>query len=156
MQSRASRRYRDVPPTVVQNAHDRKQRTLEPPVLRCRAVASYAPLRAEGSASVPAVACAFCAASLAEVCASQSLCTIPLFCPAGRAMSRKSPIDRSRERGSIVIQRMFKRTDGKGKRIFSIIETCQIAVVFALFLEPEDICEELRKIAEAMAESYRS
>ena len=58
-------RCRDVPPTVVQNAHDRKQRTLEPPVLRCRAVASYAPLRAEGSASVPAVVCAFCATSLA-------------------------------------------------------------------------------------------
>ena len=36
------------------------------------------------------------------------------------------------------------------------METCQIAVVFALFLEPEDIREELRKIAEAMAESYRS
>ena len=101
-------------------------------MLRWRTVASYAPLRAEGSASVPAVACAFCAASLAEVCVSQSPCTIPLFCPAGRVMSRKSPIDRGRERGSIVIQRMFKRIDGKGKGIFGIMETCQIAVVFAL------------------------
>lgn len=46
--------------TVAQNAHGHKQRTLEPPALRCRTVASYVPLRAEGSESVPAVVSAFC------------------------------------------------------------------------------------------------
>ena len=51
---------------VVQNAPDRKQRTLEPPVLSLRTLETYAPLRAEGSESVPAVVCAFCATSLAE------------------------------------------------------------------------------------------
>ena len=54
--------------SVVQNAPDHKQRTLEPPVLRWRTLASYAPLRAEGSESVPAVVCAFCATSLVESC----------------------------------------------------------------------------------------
>ena|GEM_PF-4115086 len=52
--------------TAAQNAPDHKQRTLEPPVLSWRTLTAYAPLRAEGSASVPAVVCAFCAASLAE------------------------------------------------------------------------------------------
>ncbi len=50
--------------TVVQNAPDHKQRTLEPPVLSWRTLTAYAPLRAEGSESVPAVVCAFCATSL--------------------------------------------------------------------------------------------
>ena len=57
--------------TVVQNAPDHKQRTLEPPALRWRTVASYVPLRAEGSESVPAVVCAFCATSLSETQVSQ-------------------------------------------------------------------------------------
>ena len=57
--------------TVVQNAPDHKQRTLEPPALRCRTRASYVPLRAEGSESVPAVVCAFRAMSLWESCISQ-------------------------------------------------------------------------------------
>ena len=52
--------------TVAQNAHDHKQCTLEPPVLSLRTLETYAPLRAEGSESVPAVVCAFCATSLAE------------------------------------------------------------------------------------------
>ena len=50
----------------MQDVHGRKQRTLEPPALRWRTLASYAPLRAEGSESVPAVTCASCATSLAE------------------------------------------------------------------------------------------
>ena len=48
----------------MQDAHDHKQCTLEPPVLSWRTPTAYAPLRAEGSASVPAVVCAFCATSL--------------------------------------------------------------------------------------------
>ena len=55
------------PLTAIQNAYDHKQRTLEPPVLTWRILTCYAPLRAEGSASVPAVVYAFCAASLTEV-----------------------------------------------------------------------------------------
>ena len=51
----------------MQDAHDRKQRTLEPPALRWRTLASYAPLRAEGSESVPAVVCASYATSLAKL-----------------------------------------------------------------------------------------
>ena len=47
--------------TVVQDAPDHKQRTLEPPVLSLCTLETYAPLRAEGSESVPAVVCAFCA-----------------------------------------------------------------------------------------------
>ena len=50
--------------TVAHNAPDHKQRTLEPPVLSLRTMETYAPLRAEGSASVPAVVCALCATSL--------------------------------------------------------------------------------------------
>ena len=53
--------------TVVQDAPDHKQRTLEPPALRWRTLASYAPLRAEGSESVPAVVCASYATSLAKL-----------------------------------------------------------------------------------------
>ena len=56
-----------LPITVVQDAPDHKQCTLEPPVLSLRILETYAPLRAEGSGSVPAVVCAFCATSLAEV-----------------------------------------------------------------------------------------
>ena len=52
--------------TVVQNAPDHKQRTLEPPALSLRTVETYVPLRAEGSESVPAVVCAFCTMSLAD------------------------------------------------------------------------------------------
>ena len=43
-----------------------KQRTLEPPALSLRTMETYVPLRAEGSESVPAVVCAFCATSLAK------------------------------------------------------------------------------------------
>ena len=46
--------------TVAQNAHGHKQRTLEPPVRSWRTLTAYAPLRAEGSESVPAVVSAFC------------------------------------------------------------------------------------------------
>ena len=58
----------------VQNAPDHKQRTLEPPVLRWRTCRHRVlrclvhTLRAEGSESVPAVVCAFCATSLVESC----------------------------------------------------------------------------------------
>ena len=51
---------------VARNAPDHKQRTLEPPVLSWRTPTAYAPLRAEGSESVPAVVCAFRATSHAE------------------------------------------------------------------------------------------
>ena len=57
--------------TVVQNAPDHKQRTLEPPVFTWRTLACYAPLRAEGNESVPAVVCAFCATSLWKTQVSQ-------------------------------------------------------------------------------------
>ena len=50
--------------TVARNVHDRKQCTLEPPVLSLRIVETYAPLRAEGSESVPAVVCTFRTTSL--------------------------------------------------------------------------------------------
>ena len=53
--------------TAVRGTHDRKQRTLEPPVLTPCTVGRYVPLRAKGSGSVPAVV----------MCASRSvpLCT---------------------------------------------------------------------------------
>ena len=41
--------------TAVRGTHDRKQRTLEPPVLTPCTVGCYVPLRAKGSGSVPAV-----------------------------------------------------------------------------------------------------
>ena len=50
----------------MRDAPDHKQRTLEPPVLSPRILETYAPLRAEGSESVPTVVCAFCATSLSE------------------------------------------------------------------------------------------
>ena len=51
----------------MQDAPDHKQRTLEPPALTWRTQTCYVPLRAEGSESVPAVVCAFCATSLSEL-----------------------------------------------------------------------------------------
>ena len=56
--------------TAVRGTHDRKQRTLEPPVLTPCTVGCYVPLRAKGSGSVPAVV----------MCASRSVpCTsVPL------------------------------------------------------------------------------
>ena len=57
----------------MQDAPDHKQRTLEPPALSWRTMAAYVPLHAEGSESVPAVVCAFCATSLAESEVSQIL-----------------------------------------------------------------------------------
>lgn len=52
--------------TAVRGTHDRKQRTLEPPVLTPCTVGCYVPLRAKGSGSVPAVV----------MCASRSVpCT---------------------------------------------------------------------------------
>ena len=56
--------------TAVRGTHDRKQRTLEPPVLTPCTIGCYVPLRAKGSGSVPAVV----------MCASRSVpCTsVPL------------------------------------------------------------------------------
>ena len=68
--------------TAVRGTHDRKQRTLEPPVLTPCTVGCYVPLRAKGSGSVPAVV----------MCASRSgPCTrTPAVCLTQRPLCQPS------------------------------------------------------------------
>ena len=67
--------------TAVRGTHDRKQRTLEPPVLTPCTVGCYVPLRAKGSGSVPAVV----------MCASRSVpCTrTPAVCHTQRPLCQR-------------------------------------------------------------------